>query len=88
MGRQKYTDEQVINILREGEAGGKIAKLCRKYGVSYATYHRWKAKCAGLTLSEPKRLKALEEERIIRLDRHRIVITDKEALKEMVGASL
>jgi putative transposase len=44
MGRQKYTDEQVINILREGEAGGKIGELCRKYGVSDATYHRWRAK--------------------------------------------
>jgi len=62
MGRRKYTDEQVINILREGEAGARIAELCRKYGVSDATYHRWKAKYAGLTLSELKRLKTLEEE--------------------------
>ncbi len=43
MGRQKYTDEQVINILKEGEAGDKIGELRRKYGVSDATYHRWKA---------------------------------------------
>jgi putative transposase len=50
MGRQKYTDEQIINILREGEAGGKIGELCRKYGVSSATYHRWKAKYAGLNV--------------------------------------
>ena len=62
MGRRKYSDEQVINILREGEAGGKIGELCRKYGVSGATYHRWKAKYAGLTLSELKRLKTLEDE--------------------------
>lgn len=62
MGRRKYTDEQVINILREGEAGARIAELCRKYGVSDATYHRWKARYAGLTLSELKRLKTLEEE--------------------------
>ena len=62
MGRQKYTDEQVINILREGEAGGNIGELCRKYGVSDATYHRWKAKYTGLSLSELKRLKALEDE--------------------------
>ena len=39
MGRQKYNDEQVINILREGEGGAKIGELCRKYGVSDATYH-------------------------------------------------
>ncbi len=62
MGRQKYTDEQVINILREGEAGARINKLCRRHGVSDDTYHRWKAKYAGLTLSELKRLKTLEDE--------------------------
>ena len=54
--------DQVLNILREGEAGAKIGELCRKYGVSDATYHRWKAKYAGLSLSELKRLKALEDE--------------------------
>jgi putative transposase len=62
MGRRKYTDEQVIGILKEGEAGAKVQDLCRKYGVSDATYHRWKAKYAGLTLSELKRLRALEDE--------------------------
>jgi len=62
MGRRKYTDEQVINILREGKAGDKIGELCRRYGISGATYHRWKAKYAGLTLSELKRLKTLEDE--------------------------
>lgn len=62
MGRQKYTDEQVIGILKEGEAGAKVQDLCRKYGVSDATYHRWRAKYAGLTLSELKRLRALEDE--------------------------
>lgn len=62
MGHQKYTEEQVIGILREGEAGAKIQDICRKYGVSDATYDRWKARYAGLTVSELKRLKALEEE--------------------------
>jgi putative transposase len=61
-GRQKYTDEHVINILREGEGGARTGELCRKYGVSDATYHRCKAKCARLTLSELKRLKSLEAE--------------------------
>jgi putative transposase len=62
MGRRKYTDEQVISILKEGEAGANIGELCRRYGVSDATYHRWKAKYAGLSLSELKRLKTLEDE--------------------------
>ena len=60
-GRQ-HTEEQVIAVLREGEAGTKVGDLCRKYGMSDATYYNWKAKYAGLTVSELKRLKALEEE--------------------------
>jgi len=62
MVRKKYTEEQIITVLKEGEAGAKVADLCRKYGVSDATYYNWKAKYAGLTVSELKRLKALEEE--------------------------
>jgi putative transposase len=59
---KKYTEEQIIAVLREGEAGAKVADLCRKYGMSDATYYNWKAKYAGLTVSELKRLKGLEEE--------------------------
>jgi putative transposase len=62
MVRKKYTEEQIIAVLREGEAGAKVVDLCRKYGMSDATYYNWKAKYAGLTVSELKRLKALEEE--------------------------
>jgi len=59
---KRYTEEQIIAVLREGEAGAKVGDLCRKYGMSDATYYNWKAKYAGLTVSELKRLKALEEE--------------------------
>jgi putative transposase len=62
MVRKKYTEEQIIAVLRESEAGAKVSDLCRKYGMSDATYYNWKAKYAGLTVSELKRLKALEEE--------------------------
>ena len=62
MKRKKYTEEQIIAVLREGEAGTGVSDLCRKYGMSDATYYNWKAKYAGLTVSELKRLKALEEE--------------------------
>ena len=62
MVRKKYTEEQIIAVLKEGEAGAAVAELCRKYGMSDATYYNWKAKYAGLTVSELKRLKALEEE--------------------------
>jgi len=62
MVRRRYTEEQIIAVLREGEAGAKVTDLCRKYGMSDATYYNWKAKYAGLSISELRRLKALEEE--------------------------
>ena len=62
MVRKRYTEEQIIAVLREGEAGAKVTDLCRKYGMSDATYYNWKARYAGLTVSELKRLKALEKE--------------------------
>ena len=62
MKARKYTAEQIIAVLREGEAGVKVADLCRKYGMSDASYCNWKAKYAGMTVSDLKRLKALEAE--------------------------
>ena len=62
MVRRKYTEEQIIAVLKEGEAGASVAELCRKHGMSEGSYYNWKAKYAGLTVSELKRLKFLEEE--------------------------
>ena len=62
MKARQYTEEQIIAVLREGEAGAGVSDLCRKYGMSDATYYNWKAKYAGLTVSELKRLKSLEDE--------------------------
>jgi len=59
---KQYTEAQIIAVLKEGEAGAKVSDICRKYGMSDATYYNWKAKYAGLTVSELKKLKALEEE--------------------------
>jgi len=59
---KQYTEAQIIAVLKEGEAGAKVSDICRKYGMSDATYYNWKTKYAGLTVSELKRLKALEEE--------------------------
>ena len=62
MVRKKYTEEQIIAVLKEGEAGVSVRDLCRKYGMSDGAYYNWKAKYAGLTISELKRLKGLEDE--------------------------
>jgi putative transposase len=60
--RSKFTEEQVIGILREHEAGVRTADLCRKHGISRATFYSWKAKFGGMDVSDARRLKALEEE--------------------------
>ena len=62
MQKKKYSEEQIIGVLKEGEVGGKVADLCRKYGISEATYYNWKAKYAGMTVSDLKKLKGLEDE--------------------------
>jgi putative transposase len=62
MKRARFTEEQIIGVLKEHEAGAKTADLARKHGVSEATLYNWKSKYGGMDVSEAKRLKALEDE--------------------------
>jgi len=62
MKRSRFTEEQIIAILREQEAGSATAEVCRKHGVSSATFYKWKAKYGGLDVSDARRLKVLEDE--------------------------
>ncbi|WP_022680468.1 IS3 family transposase, partial [Sandarakinorhabdus limnophila] len=62
MKRTRFTEEQIIGLLKEAEAGAKTADLARRHGVSEATIYNWKAKYGGLEVSEAKRLRSLEDE--------------------------
>ena len=62
MKRSRFSEEQIIAILREQEAGAKTADVCRKHGVSDSTFYKWKAKYGGMEVSDARRLKTLEDE--------------------------
>lgn len=60
--KKRFTEEQIIQVLKEHAAGVKVAEICRRHGVSDATLYKWKAKFGGMEVSEAKKLKALEAE--------------------------
>jgi putative transposase len=62
MKRKRFTEEQIIGVLKEHELGAKTADLCRKHGISEATFYNWKSKFGGMDVSEARRLKGLEAE--------------------------
>lgn len=62
MARKRYTEEQIVSILKEAAAGAKTDEICRKYGVSPNTYYAWRTKFAGMTVPDIKKLRALEDE--------------------------
>ena len=85
MKRSKFTEEQIIGILREQEAGMKTADVCRRHGVSTATFYTWKSKYGGMEVSDAKRLRALEAENAKLKRLLADAMLDVTALKDILG---
>lgn len=83
MPKKRHTEEQIIAVLNEGEAGARTQDICRKHGISDATFYKWKAKFSGMTVSDARRLRLLEEEN--RKLKHIVaeLTLDNRALKEI-----
>src|ERR1022692_423862 len=87
MKAKRFSEEQIIGVLKEAEAGAKTKDLCRQQGISEATFYNWKAKYAGMTVSEARRLKELEQENAKLKRLLAEAELDKAALKDGSGAS-
>ena len=85
MKRSRFSEEQIIGILKEHEAGVPVADLCRKHGVSNASLYNWKAKYGGMDVSEARKLKALEDENARLKKLLADSMLDNAALKDLIG---
>ena len=85
MKKSKYSEEQIIGILKEAEAGIAVPELCRKYGISDQTYYNWRSKYGGMTVSDSRKLKQIEEEN--RRLKHLVadLTLDNQALKAVIS---
>jgi putative transposase len=85
MKKSKWTEAQIVSMLREHEQGRKVADLCREHGVSQPTFYQWKAKYGSMCISELKELRALREENTKLKLKVADLILDKDILKEILG---
>ena len=85
MKSKRFSEEQIIGVLKEAEAGAKTKELCRKYAISEPTFYNWKAKYSGMTVSEARRLRELEAENSKLKKLLAEAELDKAALKDLLG---
>jgi putative transposase len=88
MKRSRFTEAQVLAVLKEADAGRSVAEICRKHGISDQTYYNWKAKYGGASLSELKRLRELEAENAKLKRMYAELALENEAIKAVLGRKL
>src|SRR5210317_2456670 len=84
MKRSRFSETQIVSILKEADTGVKVADLCRKHGISQPTYYNWKSKYGGLSVSELKRIKELEAEHSKLKRMYADLAMENDALKELL----
>lgn len=88
MQKSRYTEEKIIRILKEAEAGKKIVDICREYGISDVTFYKWRSKYGGMDVSDAKRLKQLEDENRRLKKLLADTMLDKQILQDIVEKKL
>jgi len=88
MKKSRFTETQIVSILSEADAGMKVQELCRKHGISPATYYSWKSKYGGLSASELKRIKELEAENAKLKRMYADLSLENDALKNLISKKL
>ena len=85
MRKSRFTETQILGVLGEGDAGMPVAEVCRKHGISTATYYQWKSKFAGMSVSELKRVKELEAENARLKRMYADLALENAAIKDVLG---
>jgi len=88
MKRSRYSETQIVGILKEADAGMKVTEICRKYGISNGTYYQWKSKYGGLEVSDVRRLRELETENAKLKRMYADVSLENESLRDLIAKKL
>jgi len=88
MKRSKYSESQIVGILKEADSGVAVKEVCRKYGISDATYYKWKSKYGGLEVSDVRRMRELEAENSKLKRMYADLSLENDALKDLISKKL